>query len=299
MDDSTPWQIAVAVATFRRNDLLTALLDSLVVASRQHPLRVLVVDNDPTGPAAAVVDRTDLDITYAIEPTPGIASVRNKLLDLLRPDDDAIVFVDDDETVCPAWLREMVEAAKHYDADVVSGPVITVFPPNCPKWLVEGGYVQRPNPPSGTPLDHVRTGNTLVTTSILRKAGNPRFDPSFSETGGEDTEFFWHLQRMPARMVWCATAETYEDHPPSRTSRRWVWRRGVRIANVRGRLLLRERSRLSVAAEGLVRLVHGLLMLVVVGVRTRRVRYPEFNRVTHGVGLLGAATGLLVREYRH
>jgi succinoglycan biosynthesis protein ExoM len=293
-----PWRVAVAVATFRRNDLLTALLDSLAVASQQHPLRVIVVDNDPTGPAAEVVRRPDLEIDYAIEPEPGIASARNRSLSMLRDDDDAIVFVDDDEVVDPDWLRELVTAARQHGADVVSGPVITVFPSDTPRWIVDGGYIQRPDRPSGTPIEIAATNNTLVTTDVLARAGHPRFDLTFSATGGSDTEFFWRLHRLPARMVWCATALVREEHPVDRTSRRWVWRRGVRIANVRGRLLLRERSRASVLSEGVVRVLHGLLLLLVTAIRTRKVRYPELNRVTHGVGLVGAVTGRHVQEYR-
>src|SRR4051812_25495061 len=91
-------RVAVTVATFRRNDLLEALLDSLAVAAKRYPFRVIVVDNDPAGPAAEVAGRTDLDVTYAVEPAPGIAPARNRALDLLR-DDDAVVFVDDDEVV--------------------------------------------------------------------------------------------------------------------------------------------------------------------------------------------------------
>lgn len=297
-DAEQPWQVAVAVLTFQRYELLGALLDSLAVASRRHPLRVIVVDNEPDGPTKKVVDRDDLDITYVVEPTPGIPAARNRALDLLQPEDDAVVFIDDDETVDADWLHELVSAARQYEADVVGGPVLTSFHPDCPAWLVEGGYVQRPNPPSGTAIVQAATNNVLVTTDVLRRAGHPRFDMSFSGTGGEDTDFFWRLHRLPARMVWCSTAVVREEHPLARSTRRWVWRRGVQLATVRGRLLLRERSRLSVGAEGLVRIVHGLVLLAVVGLRTRRIRYAELNRVTHGVGLLGAVTGRYVRSYR-
>lgn len=298
----SPWDVTVTVATYRRPELLGVLLRSLREATTRHRLRVVVVDNEPGGTAAgdvvAAAAASGLDAHCLAEPTPGIVAARNAALDAVAqrwPATDAVVFVDDDEEVDPGWLDALVAHAQRSGADVVTGPVVTRFHPDAPSWLVTGGYVQRPSHATGTTLPTAATNNTLVRRALLDTV---RFDPAWSDTGGSDTELFGRLHRAGARIEWCAEAVVREEHPLDRSTRRWVWQRGVRVANVRGRLLLADRGRYAVGAEGLVRLLHGLVLLVLRLPVTRAVRYPELTRVAHGVGLLGVATGRVVREYR-
>ena len=92
------------MATFTRPELLGALLASIAAAAKPAPTVVIVVDNDPEGSAADTVRAfAELDITYAVETSPGIAEARNRFL-ALSGDAEFIVFVDDDEFVAENWL---------------------------------------------------------------------------------------------------------------------------------------------------------------------------------------------------
>src|SRR5690625_1648309 len=75
--------VVVAVITFQRPDSLRALLDSLDTVKTDANWRILVVDNDPSGSARAIVSDVAPHADYAVEPRPGIAAARNRCLDLM------------------------------------------------------------------------------------------------------------------------------------------------------------------------------------------------------------------------
>lgn len=110
-------RIAIAVITFRRPALLEALLDSLLAqelpAEEEYAVRIIVVDNDDEGSAFDVIKRAAEDSRYpveaATEPEPGIPFAREKSV-LLAWDDDALIFVDDDEVAPPGWLCTLLRA---------------------------------------------------------------------------------------------------------------------------------------------------------------------------------------------
>lgn len=286
----------ISIATYKRPALLSNLLQSLERADLPAGTRVCVVDNDPNASARSTVEATSLDAEYVCEPTPGIAAARNRGLDQIR-DDDAIVFVDDDEWVQPDWLRALLGAQSRFGADVVSGPVISVFPPETPRWVVRGGFIQRPRFPTGAPSLSPATNNTLLRLAFWREAGAPRFDETFSLTGGSDTAFFRGLGEFGARMVWTDDAVVYEDVPVDRTSFGWIWRRGVREGNVSGRLHLRRTSPARLALNGLARIVYGAARQGVGFVRGRGLEAKSIAYMTRGVGWIGASTNRLVVEY--
>ena len=287
----------ISVATYRRPELLRDLLTSIQAAVLPGVVRVCVVDNDPSGSAAPVIDEFHLPISYVREPRPGIAAARNRALDELTEDDDFIVFVDDDERVTPNWLTHLLATQKEYGATVVSGPVVSVFPPEASRWIIRGGFIQRARFVTGSSTRSPATNNTLVDLKWLRAAKMPRFDESFSMTGGSDTAFFRGLRDLGAVMVWNDDAEVYEDVPPSRATFRWIWRRGVREGNVSGRLHLRTQSRIQLATAGLARIGYGAarqaaLLLMGRGPDAKSVAY-----MTRGIGWIGASTNRLVVEY--
>jgi succinoglycan biosynthesis protein ExoM len=291
-------KVRIAVATYKRNDLLKDLLDSLAAAHAITPFRVLIVDNDPEGGARKICQRKDLQIDYAVEDKPGIAAARNRALDMLEPEDAAIVFVDDDERVDTNWLRHLLALMNDTSADVVAGPVISVFPKDAPEWIVRGGFHQRVRFATGTELESAATNNTIVRTAFLRSMENPRFDESFSATGGSDTDFFYRLRQRGARMLWCDEAIVSEDVPANRLSFRWIWRRGVRIGNVTGRLRLRESGRIQLLVGAALRIAYGSCLIAISLCRGKGLRAAHFDYVVRGVGWFGASANVLVQEYR-
>lgn len=292
--------LMIGVATYRRPALLAKLLDSLRTATGSEEVRVVVVDNDPRGSARQVVERSGLRATYVLEPRPGIAAARNRSLSMLSEGDEAIIFVDDDEHVSPGWLAELRQAQTRYDADIVTGPVIsTVQGASGPRVRAKLTFMQRPTFATG-PVDVVpATNNTLVATRVLREAAWPQFDEAFSVTGGEDTAFFVSLiAGTGATVVWAADALVHEDVPSDRLTWRWILRRGVRGGNVLARIHLRTVSRARVCALGVARVVVGSAGLATTAASGAGAKRAHLIRLLHGIGYLQAAAGRTGAEYR-
>ncbi len=290
-------EVVVTVATYKRVDLLRELLDSLSAEHKRTPFAVIVIDNDENETGRAVAESAPLPLHYAVEPTPGIAAARNAALDRVPSSATHLVFVDDDEVVAPGWLGELLRVAATYDADIVCGPVDSVFPPESPAWIERGGYIQRPDGDEGITSRMPATNNTLVSTAFLRSVGDPRFDERFSRTGGSDTAFFTPLVSRGARVAWAPCARVSERVPADRLTFAWVMRRYVRLDNVSGRLLLTRTSRPALAAQAVGSIAYGVARTGAALVSGRGLRLKDTCHITRGLGWIGAASNRLVQEY--
>jgi predicted DCC family thiol-disulfide oxidoreductase YuxK len=298
--------VMLGIATYRRPGDLARLLESLRpeieavgAAVPGVAVDVFVVDNDAAGSARDVVRAAPFPVTYSVEHTPGIAAARNHAMAIFdRGEHDALVFVDDDEYVPAGWLTELLRYAGSTDADVVSGPVVTVFSPDTPRWVLRGGFLQRTRFPSGTRYWTAATNNTLLRYASWRAAGSPRFDGSFSSTGGSDTDFFSRLTEAGATIEFCDSAPVFEDAPADRLTPRWIVRRGLRVGVVQGRVLRRRNGVGAVVALICRCLGVGTVGLVVDALRGAGVRQKNANRLLHGAGLLSSLVGYRVHEYQ-
>jgi GT2 family glycosyltransferase len=288
----------IAIATYRRPEGLQQLLDSLEAGMGSTSAAILVVDNDPGGSARAVAAAHPVRPIYVLEPDPGIAEARNRALAHFGNDYRAIIFVDDDEWVSEDWLTTLTAYAQQTGADVVVGPVMSVLPPEAPEWVRRGGFIQRPILQSGQQLATAPTNNTLLLRDAWVRSGSPRFDPTFSVTGGSDADFFRGICKAGARILYCADAVVHEDVPAERLSLQWLRRRAVRngIAQTRVRRKHGD-SLLRGLMGGLVYTGYGIVFLGI-GVITRRgVQAKPFNYLFLGYGRFAALFNYRIREY--
>ncbi len=182
----------IAIATYFRPTGLQRMLDSLEAVVSSASVDILVVDNDAKGSARSVAVNHPLDLVYVVEPEPGVAAARNRALDHFSDRYRALIFVDDDEWVSPpSWLTILTTFAAETEADVVVGPVISVFLEPEPRWVQRGGFYMRRFPKNGAHLPTAPAGNTLLLRDMWVRAGFPRFDSAFSASGGEDDDFFF------------------------------------------------------------------------------------------------------------
>lgn len=289
--------VLIAVITYKRQNGLQDLLDSLMGIETTIRWRVVVVDNDRDGSAAPTVAEHPLNVRYEIEPDPGISAARNRCLDLIEDDDDALVFVDDDELVSPSWLDELVRTAENYDVDIVAAPVLALPPKQVPKWLTTGGFMHRRVRPTGDSSGIPATGNVLIRTDALRRLGSPRFDDSFSFTGGSDTDFFVRLLSQGASMVWCAEAVVYEHVPLERTRLTWLARRYARGGEVWARIALRTNNRAKIALLGTAYCITAVLVAPATVLLLHRYRGLNFILFFRGWGMLRFLRGQSYLEY--
>jgi succinoglycan biosynthesis protein ExoM len=298
-------KVTIGIVTRERPEGLRRLLTSLrsLKADSRAEARIVVVENDTTGTAERVgreVDMAPWPVTFLAEPQVGIPFARNAVLRAALTNSDFIAFLDDDEAATPEWLECLLHVQATFSADVVAGPVLPRFIEPPPSWVVEGRFFERPRFATGTTITHVGTGNVLIRTSLVRKAGI-MFDERLALTGGEDTAFFASLARSGARIVWADEAIVHEWIPPSRVTAPWLVRRAfrggatyARLEADAGRTLARAAVRL---AKGGFRVLQGVGGLV-----ASRGRRPQIVRslqtIALGMGTVAGVLGLRFDEYR-
>ena len=306
-----PASVVVGVPTYRRPDELATLLPLLLAQADDlpgHRVDVVVVDNDAAASARAVVTGPGDDrVHYAVQPQPGIAAVRNRILDVATADLDAdlVAMIDDDERPEPGWLRALVTTWEQTGAALVAGRVVPEFSGPLDPWVAAGRFHTRRNLPTGAPITVAAGGNLLLDARQVQAYGQ-RFDASVGLSGGEDTLFSRELHARGASMVWCAGSVAVDRVPPERMTRRWVlaramshgdaWVRvGLRLApGPAGRAAFRVRSVVGGAARvglGGARAAAGTVL------RRPVDQARGLRAAMRGVGMVRGAWGLHHVEY--
>jgi len=302
--------VAIAVITFRRPALLRALLTSLqaqeIPEDGDYAIRIVVVDNDADGSAAKVVEEfgkgTPYPIESVVEPEPGIPFAREKSVELCW-NDDALVFVDDDEVAPPNWLATLLHAWETTGADVVTGPVKGNLPPGAPPWNhYSDVHDSTGKHTTGEELRKAYTNNTLVSRRVYH-AVTPGFHPAFRYTGSSDLHFFLRVHQAGFRIVWCEEACIVAEVPAGRTTLRWLVRRAFRSGSgdTISRLLIRPGavSYVLVLAYASARVVSAIgfaLAGLLLGRKTHLLK--AVRRFFSGVGSLAGIVGINYDEYR-
>ena len=299
--------VVIAVVTYRRIDDLAAMVPVVLQerASVANPVTMLIVDNDPARSAEQVVAGFSTDgVTYASEPTPGIAAARNKALAEADPA-ALLIFIDDDEHPVAGWLAALVATQAETGAAGVAGPVLSEFESEPDEWIRAGRFFVRRRWSTGTSMTLAATNNLLLDMEQVNAVGL-RFDERFGLSGGSDTMFTRTLARSGRTIIWCDEAVVIDRVPNSRLTHQWVLKRAFRTgnsdshtalalcANGRERLMLKAKS----AARGSARIVAGAGMSgfgVVTGSVRRRARG---RRAIHrGAGIVAGAFGWVYSEY--
>jgi hypothetical protein len=299
------------VVTFRRPTELARLLESLRGLDFDcRGLRVVVVDNDPEQSARSVVDSAraacPFELDYGVEPVPGIAVARNRVVEMSRGA-EMLAFIDDDETADPQWLRELVKVQGRFGADLVAGPVLPEFCPTAPSWVVAGGFFDGPRRPTGSPFRFAPTSNLLIRLPTTMARLGELFDQRFGLSGGEDSHLCLRAHRAGLKMVWAEAAFTKEFFPRSRTSVAWMLERfysagsgtalcEVAVARSAPRRLAARTNRI---ARGAARLLLSLGALIQSSVTFRRVGVLRaLFGLASGTGQMAGAIGLQHMRYR-
>ena len=226
----------VAVPTARRPSSLRRLLAALPAAITDVPpdvtVDVLVVDNDADHPVADVVRSAPVPARYLLEPQPGSAFARNRVLS--ETDADIVAFLDDDVVPHAGWLVALV-AAVQAGAVAAGGPVRLDPAAHRPPWFDEvgiGGYVSAhdlgPAPHDLEEGQYLLTANAAFRTDALRQVGG--FDPRLGPRPGvqlvaDDVHVVRELMRAGGRVRWEPSAVVTHDLPAERTTRRWLLQR--------------------------------------------------------------------------
>ncbi len=226
----SPPHISVCICTYRRPRLLARLLDAVKtqVTRGLFTCSVVVVDNDSMASARAQVEavqaQSPIAIVYCVEPRQNIAMARNTAVAAAAG--DFIAFIDDDEFPPDDWLLTMFQLIEQTGVSGVLAPVNPHFPPEAPRWVVKGGFYDRPSHPTGMELrwPQCRTGNVLMRRSLFAPLVQP-FNPEC--LSGEDQDFFRRMIDAGHRFIWCHEGAVLEEVPPARWKRAYLIRRAM------------------------------------------------------------------------
>lgn len=261
----------VSILTYKRPETLRHALEAVAVqiSTVATPIEILVVDNDPSATAQAIVDSIDtaVPLRYVSEPKPGIAAARNAALSASR-DSRLLIFFDDDETPSPDWLNSILAHWQMARCAAVAGPVLSILPESIPNsWVVASGIFERQRFPSGTPRPGAGAGNLLLDLEFVRLHGL-QFDTSLGLQGGEDTMLTHEIVARGGIIEWCDEAVAFEPVDPDRITHSWMRRRSIRAGTSWSRARLRvANSRrqtittyATVAVRSSVQIARGLVM---------------------------------------
>lgn len=297
--------VAICIATYRRPDGLVRLLDSLAALRFKADLAprttVVVIDNDAAAIEAPTMvlnalKRLPSPFVRHVEPTRGLAAVRNACLDRVPDDCDFIAFVDDDEWVEPGWLAALLDKQRSTGAPVVQGPVRPVFSVTPPRCLAGTGVYEVGPFEDGATLSYGATGNVLIERAALKRSG-ARFHPRFNLSGGEDIDFFDQLMRAGCRIVAAANAIAHEVVPPDRQTFGWALKRRFRTGHSLGLIARHHGGVAHRLIKAVARLSFGACVTVA-GLITSRERVARGALdVAWGLGTLAAFTPFGVDQY--
>lgn len=319
-------RIVVVACTYRRNEPLERLLDSLATISAaladRARIGVVVVDDNPGGDARPVVERAaarfPLGTTYRHLGRGNISLGRNlcleTALDVLADDpatppggppgvSDWIAMTDDDCVPEPGWLSAYLDAADAApDTDVFTGPCRITAPPGAPRWLVEQPFLSQADL-VGTHLglmQEAATNNSMMRARMIAERADVRFLERLGVVGGEDMVFFRTLSRRGVRMRFVTDAVVRGIESPDRLTRSYVLRARWWLGNTeavtnlelgdvtRGRLVLRGSAVIARAVARPFRLL----------VRRQEPQlFFALGSSLRGAGMIAAATGHRVRHH--
>lgn len=235
-------RIDIGVCTYRRHELEETLRSlGAMTLPEDTRVRVLVADNDAAPSARelvyALAASLPFDVVYIHCPASNISIARNACLD--HATGDYLAFMDDDSTVSKDWLVELLKTARLTGADAVLGPVRSIYSAAAPTWMRRGDvHSTAPVFVDGV----IRTGysgNVMLKRQSPRLTGR-RFNLALGQTGGEDTEYFAHLNRAGGTIAFAPDAIAYEPVPDHRAKFSWLAKRRFRVGQTHGRLLGQE-----------------------------------------------------------
>lgn len=224
--------ISVVVPTFDRPESLRRAVLSVFAQTlaRRTGFTLLIVDNTPSGTAAATLEALRQlcpgTITFKTlhAPEPGVANARNAGMD--AAEGSLIAFLDDDQSAPPDWLEGLLAAYEKTPAAVTFGPVKTALPDGITRHRAyfEAFFARTLEAESGYIDQTFGCGNALIDFAQI-EGSQPWFDAKMNEMGGEDDLLFDRVRRAGQRFAWAADAVVWEHPPQARVTLSYAMKR--------------------------------------------------------------------------
>jgi glycosyltransferase involved in cell wall biosynthesis len=262
--------ISVIVPTFNRSAMLGDALQTLVCQETggEFSYEVIVVDNASTDATKEVIERVAAEapvpVRYVYHDVHGDAPPRNRAI--AESQGQWLAFFDDDQLAATDWLWQLYHAARETGAPVVGGAVHLHLPQDVLDKL--GPYVRRTSFRETEPTPQLCrfTGkrlpgcaNVLVARHLFDTIG--LFDTKMY-SGGSDSDFFYRVRTAGNPMFFSPHAIIRHRIPLNRLTPeyfRWDAHQGCDALASHD---CRYRGRVVVVLRSMIRIAHGLLVLV-------------------------------------
>ena len=223
-----PTAIAVAICTYKRNDLLARLLEALTICADRVRDRasvgVVLVDDTPEGQARPVADsfadRFALGVQYRISGHQNISLARNLAIETAMEMADWTAMTDDDCEPPPEWLEALLDLQHRTGTDAVTGRMKRRVPDGSPRWITDQPFLELgvEELPDGAEMTSAATFNTMISSRWLKEHDGIRFDPHFGVVGGEDMVFFRAARASGLSIRFSERGFVYENEPADRAT---------------------------------------------------------------------------------
>ncbi|MCA0401096.1 MAG: glycosyltransferase [Proteobacteria bacterium] len=305
--------ILVTICTRGRPILLDSCLASVIAQEKAPDTRfeIAVIENNAELTCEAQLRRhseaSGIPIHAVLEPELGIPFARNRCgRTAAEMGFDYALYIDDDEVAHKDWLKTFVAAARTYDADVLYGRVIPIYPEGTPGWMITPDINKRA---TGTRLTKAEGHNTLVKTSVFRPEGlGLGFDTSMRFTGGSDTDFFARVHRAGGTIIWVGEALVDETVPANRMTLKWqlhrTFRVAINIAVQHEKMRGRSKAVLRALVKGTGRLLGGLAQLPLAAVTLvapetgKRLGFKALKQIASALGSFAYPFGTRPQPYK-
>lgn len=299
-------RIVLAVLTRDRPAMLLECLGSL--AAMQAPddceTTLVVIDNN-SAPGVLAHNRAAVGLRVGAFPArlvsetrQGIPAARNRAIaEAEACGADALVFLDDDQTVPPDWLRVIVVALRETGVDVVKSAINWRFePPGRFRDHFPGDFDDPAAPAREFGIQSVATNGVLIAARTWRELG-VRFDERFALNGGEDTLFFRDVIAKGGVAMLTRETSATEHCPVGKQRAGWLLRRAYRVGVNEIVMGLKPRSRTDALARGVLRALLAASLALLWFWRPRE-RFRQAMKGAKALGMIAGAMGVEYAEYR-
>lgn len=235
-DDSGATLLTVALCTHNHAQRLQRTLVGVTqLVPPGNPWEVLIIDNASTDQTPQVVASAEwrtleTNVKVVREEKLGLSNARNRAIG--EAAGEYIVFMDDDETPDPQWLRAYERIILAQRPDALGGRIEVMLEDGArPAWLQDElfGFLGRLNhgdsPRQLTePKTPVHGGNFCFRRQVFERIG--AFDAGLgrkgtANTGGEDTEIYQRLVAAGCAVWWVPDAVIHHRIDASKLRRRY------------------------------------------------------------------------------
>jgi glycosyltransferase involved in cell wall biosynthesis len=241
----------VALCTHNQAARLARTLDDLGrLRPPEAPWELLFVDNGCRDGTGELLARHAWPAAWQVrvvrEEKLGLSNARNRAIDEARG--EYVIFMDDDETPDPDWLRAYERLIRAQNPDAFGGRIRVLFEDMRPSWLADEllGFLGELNRsericPLTDPHTSFFGGNFGIRKTVCDTVG--RFDAMLGRkgadnTGGEEVDFYRRLLGADFRVWWTPNAIIHHRVQAAKLKRGYFldlhYRLG-RMESIRGR----------------------------------------------------------------